>query len=216
MRAGRGYATLRQEPWPEVHGERPPTGSVLAGSSETFNVGRRTEDPETGAGRGDHRGQESVSDEETDRRQLVPVSRQLGGPEHDPDLRTSRRRLRAHLHRLGAHGLPGRHGVRMTPVEDWPPSSAPASCVDVRGSASPRADDAAPPPRQPARRRCSMQRARCRPPIFNPATSTITLAFRHDPVWGPAFASPDGGDAVATDGCGGLPSRARFATRGPG
>lgn len=30
-------------------------------------------------------------------------------------------------------------------------------------------------------------------------TTTITLAFRHDPVWGAAFASPDGGDAVATD-----------------
>lgn len=30
-------------------------------------------------------------------------------------------------------------------------------------------------------------------------TNTITLAFRDDPVWGRAFASPDGGDAAARD-----------------
>jgi GNAT superfamily N-acetyltransferase len=30
-------------------------------------------------------------------------------------------------------------------------------------------------------------------------TRTITLAFRDDPVWGPAYASPNGGDALAAD-----------------
>jgi len=37
------------------------------------------------------------------------------------------------------------------------------------------------------------------PADVDAVTNTIVLAFRHDPVWGPAFASPDGGDAVATD-----------------
>ena len=53
------------------------------------------------------------------------------------------------------------------------------------------------PGSQPADERLSVRVAT--PADLDAVTTTITLAFRHDPVWGPAFASPDGGDAVATD-----------------
>ena len=37
------------------------------------------------------------------------------------------------------------------------------------------------------------------PGDLDAVTNTITLAFRQDPVWGPAFVGPDGGDAVARE-----------------